>query len=203
MDILEHNRHAWNRESSAGSEWCTPVDETTIDRARQGDWQVILTPTRPVPSAWFGDLHGQRVLCLASGGGQQAPVLAAAGAQVVSFDLSEQQLAKDRFVAERDRLPLQCVQGDMTDLSTFRDGSFDLVFHPISNLFVQDPKPVWNECWRILKPGGGLLSGFMNPWFFLFDHEEAEATTSLTQGESQRRRHIGPTGTLGRSAGSG
>ena len=65
---------------------------------------VILTPKLPVPREWFGDVRGKDILCLASGGGQQVPILAAAGANVVSFDLSDEQLAKDRMVAEREGL---------------------------------------------------------------------------------------------------
>jgi len=133
----------------------------------------------PVPKAWFGDLRGQRVLCLASGGGQQAPILAAAGATVVSFDLSEEQLRKDQLVAERDRLDLRCVRGDMTDLSCLAAASFDLIFHPVSNVFVPDLASVWRECHRVVRPGGAVLAGFMNPAMFLFDHNEAESTGQL------------------------
>lgn len=174
MDLIEHNRAAWNREARAGSEWSTPVSAEALQAAREGRWSVILTPSRPVPRDWFGVLAGRRVLCLASGGGQQAPILAAAGAEVVSFDLSDEQLRKDREVAERERLPLVTVRGDMRDLSTFEAGGFDLIFHPVSNLFVPEIEPVWRECFRVLKPGGVLLAGFMNPWMFLFDHDEAE-----------------------------
>lgn len=173
MNVIEHNRAAWNRESREGSEWSTPVGPELIRAARAGDWQVILTPTRAVPRHWFGDLAGRRVLCLASGGGQQAPILAAAGAEVLSYDLSDEQLRKDRDIAERERLALTTVQGDMRDLSALKSGHFDLVFHPVSNVFVPDVRPVWRECFRVLKPGGQLLAGFMNPWMFLFDHDEA------------------------------
>jgi 2-polyprenyl-3-methyl-5-hydroxy-6-metoxy-1,4-benzoquinol methylase len=101
MDILEYNRQAWNRESLNDGEWSVPVSEEIISAARNGAWQVVLTPLKPVPKSWFGNLHGKKVLCLASGGGQQAPVLAAAGAIVVSFDLSDVQLEKDRMLAKR------------------------------------------------------------------------------------------------------
>ena len=179
MSFLEHNRIAWDRQSAEGSRWATPVDSEAIRRGQEGNPELILTPNRRVPKAWLGDLPGKDVLCLASGGGQQAPLLAAAGARVVSFDLSEEQLAKDRWVAERDGLPLRCVHGDMADLSTFGDTTFDLIFHPISNVFVPDLRPVWRECYRVLRHGGALLAGFMNPSFFLFDHEEAEGTGVL------------------------
>lgn len=174
--VLEHNRRAWNRESLSGaSRWCQPVSRDVIAAARRGDWQVILTPTRPVPGHWFGDLAGARVLCLASGGGQQAPVLAAAGARVISFDASDEQLARDALVAERDALDVRTVRGDMADLGSFDDGSFDLVFHPVSNVFAADVLPVWRECRRVLRAGGRLLAGFMNPAYYLFDHESVDA----------------------------
>ncbi len=152
---------------------------SVIEAARKGQWEICLTPNRPVPREWFGGVSGRRVLCLASGGGQQAPILAAAGAQVVSFDLSAEQLARDREVADREGLHMKCVQGDMTDLSAFGNGSFDLIFHPISSVFVPDLGPVWTECHRVLRPGGILLAGFMNPSFFLFEHEEAQETGIL------------------------
>ncbi len=179
MDIIEYNRRAWNKESSQGSRWSTPMSQNIIESARKGSWQVILTPNKPVPRSWFGNLIDKNVLCLASGGGQQAPILAAAGAKVVSFDLSEEQLKKDCDVAKRDGLQITCVQGDMTNLYEFAAESFDLIFHPISNVFVPDVKAVWLECYRILKTGGDLLAGFMNPSFFLFDHEEAEKCGKL------------------------
>lgn len=174
INILERSRADWNAESRAQScRWCVPVDRATIARARSGDWEVVLTPNLPVPRAWFGEVRGRDVLCLASGGGQQAPVLAAAGARVTSYDLSDGQLARDHEVAEREGLPLTCVRGDMADLSALADGSFDLIFHPVSNAYAEDVRPVWAECFRVLRPGGALLAGFANPMLYLFDHDEA------------------------------
>jgi SAM-dependent methyltransferase len=112
------------------------------------------------------------VLCLASGGGQQGPLLAAAGAQVVVFDNSARQLGQDRLVAERDGLDIETIQGDMADLSCFGDEGFDLVFHPCSNCFSETIRPVWCECFRVLRPGGTLLAGFANPLLFCFDREK-------------------------------
>jgi SAM-dependent methyltransferase len=180
MNITEHNRHAWNEESNDDCDWSIPVSPEVIERARNGDWGIILTPKKTVPRNWFPtDLTGMKLLCLASGGGQQVPVLAAAGARVTSLDLSDEQLAKDRMVAERENLELSIEQGEMADLSRFEDGSFDLVVHPASNCFVPDVMPTWRECFRVLRPGGVLLSGFMNPSFYLFDHAAAELSGTL------------------------
>ncbi len=174
MDILAYNRRAWDRQAEKGNRWTVPVGPDVIAAARRGDWQVVLTPTRPVPADWFPALAGLDVLCLASGGGQQGPVLAAAGAAVTVLDNSPAQLARDRLVADREGLEVRTVQGDMADLSAFPEGSFGLVFHPCSNCFVPDVRPVWQEAFRVLRPGGVLLAGFCNPALHVFDDALAE-----------------------------
>lgn len=143
MNVREHNRVAWNRQVEQGNRWTIPVSGAEIAAARHGQWEILLTPSRPVPRAWFPDLEGLDVLCLASGGGQQAPILAAAGARVTVLDNSPRQLAQDRMVAERESLALTTVEGDMSDLSAFPGERFALIVHPVSNVFVPDVRPVW------------------------------------------------------------
>lgn len=174
MDFLNYNREAWNRKVAENNEWTVPVSPEVIAAARRGDWSVVLTPVIPVPQDWFGNLAGASVLGLASGGGQQGPVLAAAGAEVTIFDNSPSQLEQDRQVADREGLTIRTVQGDMADLSVFEAESFDLIFHPVSNCFVPDVNAVWRECFRVLKPGGALLAGVLNPAFFCFDFDKLE-----------------------------
>jgi SAM-dependent methyltransferase len=169
MDIEGHNRLAWDRHVQQGDRFTLPVTSAQIDAARRGDWQIFLSPTRPAPRDWFTALPGKDVLCLAAGGGQQAPILAAAGANVTVLDLSPRQLAQDRLVAQRDHLDINTILGSMTDLSSFRDACFDLIVNPVSNLFVENVWPVWVEAFRVLRPGGALLTGFMNPVFYIFD----------------------------------
>jgi SAM-dependent methyltransferase len=169
MNIQEYNSKAWDALCENEIEWSIPVTGEQIEKARKGDWEVILTPLKSVPREWFGDVGGKDVLCLASGGGQQAPILAAAGASVTSFDNSAKQLEKDKFVADRDDLHIVLEKGDAADLSRFADASFDLIFHPCSNCFMPDLVPIWRECFRVLRPGGALLAGFNNPLVYIFD----------------------------------
>ena len=174
MSIREYNRIAWDNEVERGNRWTTPVSSELINAARQGYWEVLLTETKPVPRDWFPDLKELDVLCLASGGGQQAPILAAAGANVTVLDNSPKQLAQDRFVAARDDLELITVEGDMANLSIFSDESFNLIFHPCSNCFVPEVRPVWIEAYRVLRHEGVLMAGFNNPALYIFDQELAE-----------------------------
>ncbi len=174
MNINEVNRDGWNRRVEAGDHWTLPVSSETIQRARQGDWQVLLTSGKSVPRAWFGDLAGKDLLALASGGGQQGPVLAAAGARVTVFDASPRQLEHDSMVAARDGVELKTVEGYMHDLSCFEAESFDILFHPVSNCYAPEVRQVWKEAFRVLRPGGVLLSGFMAPASYIFDPLEED-----------------------------
>jgi SAM-dependent methyltransferase len=169
---------------------------------RAGDWSVVLIGHHPVPRDWFpAALDGVAVLCLASGGGQQGPVLAAAGASVTVLDNSPRQLGRDAEVAARDGLAIRTVLGDMRDLSVFPDASFDVVFHPVSNVFCPDVAPVWRESFRVLRPGGVLLAGFLNPDVFIFDVAALEQDElvvryrlpfcSLDLPDAERRQYYG------------
>ncbi|MGY0536066.1 class I SAM-dependent methyltransferase [Nocardioides sp. YJ-D4] len=170
FDPTAHNRVAWDELVDNDNEWSRPVGPEVIAKARQGDWSVVLIGHEPIPRDWFpSELPGARVLCLASGGGQQGPVLAAAGATVTVFDNSPKQLARDDEVAARDGLGLRTVLGDMRDLSAFDDASFDVIVNPVSNVFCPDLTPVWEETFRVLRPGGTLMVGFMNPDVYIFD----------------------------------
>ena len=171
MDPVKFNKEAWNRQVEKRNPWTTPVTSEQVAEARRGNWSVVLTPEKPVPREWFPSMGGLKILALASGGGQQGPLFAAAGARVTVFDNSPKQLEQDLMVASRDGLDIATVEGDMADLSRFVDGSFDFIFHPCSNAFVPDVIPVWREAFRVLRRGGTLISGFTNPVAFTVDAE--------------------------------
>ncbi|GAB2547743.1 class I SAM-dependent methyltransferase [Gracilibacillus alcaliphilus] len=172
MSYTKINEQLWDRWSQEGDQWTRPISSEEFQQAQQGNWHVLLTPTIPVPKEWFGSLHGKRVLGLASGGGQQGPIFCALGADVTIMDQSAAQLATEKAVAEREGYDIELVKADMTQRFPFDNDSFDLIFHPVSNTYVEELASIWEECYRVLRQGGRLLTGFTNPEIYMFNEVE-------------------------------
>ena len=184
MDYQDINASTIDRWIAEGWEWGRPIGRESFERARNGDWDVLLTPTKTVPHEWFGDLRGKRVLGLASGGGQQMPIFAALGAVCTVLDYSKRQLESERAVAAREGYEIEIVRADMSKPLPFADGSFDLIFHPVSNCYVREVRPIWRECLRVLRPGGRLLAGMDNGVNFITDDEERRSSTACPSTRS-------------------
>ena len=175
MNYQDINAETIDRWVKSGWEWAVPISHEEYEKALRGEWNVLLTPTKPVPHEWFGELKGKKLLGLASGGGQQMPIFAALQAECTVLDYSREQLESERMVSKREGYPINIVRADMTKPLPFADESFDIIFHPVSNCYVEEVLPIWKECYRVLKKGGILLSGLDNGLNFAFD----EAQTKL------------------------
>lgn len=171
MDYTEINSKAVDRWIEDGWEWGVPISHEQFEDALNGKWSMVLTPNKPVPKEWYPDLRGKKVLGLASGGGQQMPIFAACGAECTVLDYSEKQIESDLSVAEREGYKINAIRADMTKPLPFENDSFDLIFHPVSNCFIEDVMHVWKECYRILKKYGRLMAGLDNGFNYLFDEE--------------------------------
>jgi predicted acetyltransferase/predicted SAM-dependent methyltransferase len=169
------NARAIDKWVDNGWEWSVPITHEVFMEAKNGKWDVLLTPTRFVPHEWFlpyirkNRLDGVKLLGLASGGGQQMPIFTALGADCTVLDYSERQLDREREVAKREGYDINIVRADMTKRLPLDDDSFDIIFHPVSNCYIEDVFHVWNECYRVLKPGGILLAGMDNGFNFIVE----------------------------------
>lgn len=179
MDYQRLNAEIISKWCQEGWEWGQPVSHEIYTNATQGQWGVYLTPTKIVPHDWFGDLNGKKVLGLASGGGQQMPIFTALGAECTLLDYSDAQCNSERLVAQREGYHIEILQADMTKPLPFPDESFDLIFHPVSNCYVEEVEPIFKECYRILKKGGIFLGGYDIGINYIFDEEEREAKYAL------------------------
>ncbi|WP_430788019.1 class I SAM-dependent methyltransferase [Virgibacillus flavescens] len=172
MDYTKVNSETWDKWSKEKFIWTVPLTAEQFAMAKKGEWDIFLTPNKPVPKDWIGELENKRVLGLASGGGQQGPILSSQGAKVTILDYSKSQLEADRSVSEREGYRINLVHADMTKELPFEDESFDLIIHPVSNCYVQDIHHVWSEAHRILKKDGLLISGFTNPILYALEEEQ-------------------------------
>lgn len=180
MNYTNINEHSWDNWADEKCVWTLPITHQEFINARNGEMDLYLTPLKAVPKNWYFPLENKKILGLASGGGQQSPLFVAGGAEVTVFDISFKQLASDKFVAEREGYDISLIKGDMTQKFPFEDESFDLIFHPVSNSYVENLSHIWNECYRVLKHGGELLAGFANPTIYLYKKDKDGYRLSYT-----------------------
>ncbi|MEZ6117305.1 MAG: methyltransferase domain-containing protein [Pirellulaceae bacterium] len=150
----EHNRRAWDRLVRNKQRFTRPAKDDEFH-----DPLKVLDGNR-----WLGDaVKGARLLCLAAGGGRQAPLYAAAGAAVTVVDISAEQLSLDRQVAAEKDLDIRTVQTSMDDLGMFADQAFDIVIHPVSTCYLPKIAPVYREVARITRSHGLYISQHKQP----------------------------------------
>ncbi len=154
-------------------DWTASATKEELEAARKGDVRLRFG-NREVPKKWLQNLKGLRVLCLAGAGGLQAPLFACAGAEVTVIDLSEEMLAKDRVIAERENLTMNIIKGNMCDLSGFKDESFDMIFNPPSLMYVPNVSAVFRECHRVLEKFGEMIMIAPAPIQYTCDWTEDE-----------------------------
>jgi SAM-dependent methyltransferase len=172
IDVAKTNADAWNKWSREGVGYTVPIKHGGFIRAKTTELEIFLTPGRSVPRDWFPELKGLNLLGLASGGGQQMPVLIAKGAICTVFDNSFAQLAAEKKVAKREHYQIRVAKGDMASILPFKDGSFSLIFNPVSTCYIRNLEPLWKECFRVLTPGGILMTGFSVPITWAFDSSD-------------------------------
>jgi len=172
MDYTKINSKTIDKWVEEGWEWGIPISHEQFLDAKNGRWSVVLTPVKPVPKIWFPDLKGKKILGLASGGGQQMPIFTALGGECTVLDYSKKQIESELMVAKREGYDINAVCADMTKPLPFDNDSFDLIFHPVSNCYIEDVMHVWRECHRVLKKGGRLMAGLDNGLNFIFDKDE-------------------------------
>ena len=153
-EVADYNVTRWRALAEAGALYTRPMLDLDAEAAR-----AVVDPR-----GWLGELEGRRVLCLAGGGGRESACLALLGAAVTVFDLSPEQLERDRLASAHYGTHVETLRGDMRDLSALDGADFDLVWHPYSINFVPDPRAVFREVARVVRPGGLYRLMCANPF---------------------------------------
>ncbi|HEX8290876.1 MAG TPA: class I SAM-dependent methyltransferase [Pyrinomonadaceae bacterium] len=143
-EVADYNLRRWRALAEGRALYTRPMLD--LDEASARAWLD--------PGGWLGALGGRRVLCLAGGGGRESACFSLLGAHVTVFDLSPEQLERDRAAAAHYGARVETVRGDMRDLSALHGADFDLVWHPYSLNFVPDARAVFAEVARVVRRGG-------------------------------------------------
>jgi SAM-dependent methyltransferase len=147
------SRDAWAYLASHGCDSSQPYGPEEFGAAR--NWLDS--------RGWIPWNRVESVLCLACGGGQQAPLFASLGCNVTLADISPDQLKIDRSAAEQYGLAIDCIETDMLQLSALYGHDFDLVYQAVSACYVPNVKKLYEEVFRVLKPGGHYFVQHWNP----------------------------------------
>jgi SAM-dependent methyltransferase len=152
--IRDQNRRAWDALVQKKQCFTRPADDDEVH-----------DPLGTVDKAgWLGgNVTGKRLLCLASGGGSQSILYAAAGAIVTVVDISPEQLVLDRTAAAERGLQVRTIETSMDDLSMLATASFDIVVHPVSTCYLPDVQPIFREVARVTVAGGLYVSQHKTP----------------------------------------
>lgn len=163
-DVYVYNQDRWEALAKANALFTRPKLDLDTETARDylGLDRMGLT----------GDFSEKKVLCLASGGGQQSVAFALLGAKVTVFDISQAQLEQDKAAAAHYGVTISAFQGDMRDLSCFDGDSFDVIWQPYSLNFVPDSRVVFQKISHILKDGGVYYLMCANPFFSGLTHKD-------------------------------
>jgi len=142
-NYTNYNSRVWDAWSKDQNTWTIPLTPEQFQQAKNSPIEFVLTPTKNVPINWFEGV-GRDVLGLASGGGQQGPVMAAHDYHVTILDNSMRQLQAEKMVADRENYQVLALQADMTLPFPFKEESFDIIIHPVSNSYIENLQPTWN-----------------------------------------------------------
>ncbi len=153
-DLAKFNKARWEELSSAGISYTKPWLDLDAEVAR----------SRVDPEQVLGDLRGRTVLCLAAGGGQQSAAFALLGAQVTVLDISEQQIKRDLETAAHYGVEIKAVQGDMRDLASLLQGSFDVIWQAHSLNFVPEVSDMFRQVSLVIRENGRYRLHFANPF---------------------------------------
>ena len=169
------NEQEWNKIVEAGCEWTKPITHKQFIDNLKHDFKLYLSPSIPIPRNWFPEnIKDKKLLGLACGGGQQMPILASNGADCTVLDISEKQLEQDMSVMNRENIKYNLVHGDITEKLPFNNDSFDIIILAFVNVYIEDMQFVWDECYRVLKPEGNLISTLDNGINCLFKDQSKE-----------------------------
>ncbi len=159
------------------------------ERFKKGESLPHRFVEKPAMRSILPDLANKSVLMLGCGTGEESKLLEEFGASSMQgMDLSEVsvQLANKSYPTHT------FIQGDMHKLG-FPDNTFDFVYSSLTIHYSDNPKAVYEEVMRVLKPGGRLQFSVGHPMRWASERIDINGLTSkvlgFTEGDDDFRAY--------------
>ncbi len=137
----------------------------------------------------FGKIKDKKLLDLGCGGGQTSIFFAEQGAIVTGVDFSKRQIDFARILAKKKRTnKVLFQQGNMENLSMFKDCSFDLVNSSHTIHYVKNIQRCFNEIFRVLKPKGKFVFSVSHPLNHIVEKENDQFVIKRSYFQKGRYR---------------
>jgi SAM-dependent methyltransferase len=114
---------------------------------------------------FVGDLNGKSVLDAGCGEGTNTRIFARRGARMTGVDLSEKMVAFAIADEKREPLGIRYERASYTDLTMFKDATFDAAISTMALMDGPDFPAAMREVARVLRQGGTLAFSIIHPCF--------------------------------------
>ncbi|HUO05914.1 MAG TPA: class I SAM-dependent methyltransferase [Candidatus Binataceae bacterium] len=149
-------------ESGVASAWDQNA-ESWIPRVRAGYDVYREYFNNPAILEFIGDVKGREILDAGCGEGYQTRILARRGARMTGIDISDRMIESAQAEERREPLGIEYRRTSFTNLSMFRDGSFDAVVSFMALMDGPGFPAVMGGFERILRPGAPLIFSIVHP----------------------------------------
>jgi SAM-dependent methyltransferase len=119
----------------------------------------------PAFMEFVGNLTDRNVLAAGCGEGHNTRMFARRGARMTGVDLSGKMIALAIAEEEREPLGIRYERASYTDMTIFRDGSFDAVISTMALMDGPDFPAAMRELARVLRRDGMLAFSILHPCF--------------------------------------
>jgi len=134
----------------------------------------------------LGDLEGTKAIELGCGGAQFGIALSEHGADVTGVDISAEQLAYARALADDRDQNIEFIETSVTDMPMIQDATYELAFSAWAFQWVADLDACFAEAYRILEDGGRFVFSVDHPYYKLLDPETHEFERSYFDDSPRR-----------------
>ena len=171
---LSINREIWNADAE---NWVAFARERwRLDPPEWGNWNNSETELCLLPQ----DMTGLNAIELGCGTGYVAYWMQKRGARVTAIDISPEQLATARALADELSADITFIEGNAEETG-LNDQSFDFAISEYGASIWCPPETWMQEAWRVLRPGGRLV--------FLGNHPLSLICSPLNGAPADRSLH--------------